>query len=272
MTYEPLTNLITALEKGTSLHISVVFLNHYGNAMTRRPISQSIHSTPVCNAAKQNPDGFASCRRCRDIVLRKCTNHKKPFGGLCVKGVYEYCHPVIRNHCVAAVIFVGNILTNDPKQHHRLQSTISPALLSTMESGFTSEEIIRTAKLVESYILLLLDQYGDTAENVPDSLIENIKAYLEENLLLDISMGQLAAFFGYNEKYLGRMFKKKTNQSIAQYCNQRRITIAMKALLSTQCSISEIAAQCGFNNVTYFNRLFKLQTGQTPQCFRESNI
>lgn len=270
MVHEKLSGLIEALEKGTKVHISVVFLNHYGNDMTRRPFSQSIHATAVCDAAKAVPGGRDSCIRCRNIVLEKCVRYKKSFGGLCAKGVYEYCRPVVKNGKVVAVVFVGNILMDNVHQRLKLRKHVKPSLLKTMERDFTEADCVRVANIMESYIVFLLEQYGDTMEQAFNSLIENIKIYIEEHLLQEISMEQMAAFFGYNEKYLGRLFKSKTGQSISEYCNIRRVSIAKKLLRNSRQRISEIAGQCGFNNVTYFNRIFKKVTGQSPQMYRDA--
>lgn len=271
MEHEKLSALIDALEKGTKVHISIVFLNHYGNDMTARPLTYSIHNTAVCNAAKSAPGGLDSCIRCRNIVLEKCIRYQKSFGGLCAKGVYEYCRPVIKDGIVVSVIFVGNILMDNVHQRLKLRQHVKTSLLKTMEQDFTVEECIRIANLIETYILFLLDLYGDTREKPFNSLIENIKTYIEENLLQEISMDNLASFFGYNKKYLGRLFKEKTGVSISEYCNNRRVSIAKKLLSNSSLHIADIAGQCGFNNVTYFNRAFKKITGLSPKGYRSRN-
>ena len=83
-------------------------------------------------------------------------------------------------------------------------------------------------------------------------------------------MTSLAATFNYNEKYLGRLFKAKTGQTISEYCNSRKIGNAKQLLKHSRLSISDIAAQTGFNNVTYFNRTFKKITGKSPQEYRRT--
>ena len=65
MMQDTLHDLICALEYGTKLHITVVFLEHYGNEKTRLPREHKIHDAPVCNAAKETPEGLSACLRCR---------------------------------------------------------------------------------------------------------------------------------------------------------------------------------------------------------------
>ena len=74
--------------------------------------------------------------------------------------------------------------------------------------------------------------------------------------------------FNYNEKYLGRLFKTKTGQTVDEYRNRKKVDIAKGLLKKSRLSITDIAGQSGFNNVTYFNRIFKRITGRTPQEYR----
>jgi len=268
MEHSKLTALIHSLEYGTKLHISIVFLGHYGNKETQLPPEQRIHTCPVCDTAKKTPEGFAACFRCRNTVLKWCIRHKRSFGGYCVKGVYEYCHPVVRGTEVPAVIFIGNILTGNPQQQHTLNKYVDQNLLQTMQADFTRQDCARTAGVLESYILFLLDRYGNTMEASTDALMENIKHYITENMLFEFSMADLSAVFNYNEKYLCRLFKEKNGRSIKEYCNTSKVEKAKNLIKSSNLRISEVATQSGFNNVTYFNRIFKKLTGLSPQEYR----
>jgi len=268
MEYSNLSNFISALEYGTNLHISVVFLNHYGNEKTRLPEEQTIHSCAVCNMAKNTPEGFVACFRCRNTVLKWCIQHKRALGGFCIKGVYEYCRPVVRGEEVLSVIFIGNILTDSEAQCFRLSKYFDESLLETMQTNFSEKACIQTADLLESYMLLLMDKYGDTLRQPTDALIENIKSYIAENLMYDFSMSDLSDVFNYNGKYLGRLFKSKTGCSIKEYCNTSKIEKAKTLLKSSQMQISEVSTKSGFNNVTYFSRVFRKLTGLSPQNYR----
>lgn len=82
-------------------------------------------------------------------------------------------------------------------------------------------------------------------------------------------LGAMAELFHYNPKYLGRRFKEKTGQSVSQYCNRRRLERAATLLSGSDGSVLRIATELGFNNVTYFNRLFKEHYGLTPTEYRK---
>jgi len=272
MSCDSLSALLSSLELGTKLHISVVFSEHFGNAQTMLPLSQRIHQCPVCDAAKSTPAGYAACLRCRNTVLRAVRQRQKSLSGFCVKGVYEYCHPVLRNGKTAAVIFVGNLLTDSRQQLSRLCAAVPDSLLASMEQHCTPEHCAQIAHTVDSYIQLLMEKYGDHTTSGTNDLIENVKAYIQEHLLYDFSMSQLSAAFGYNQKYLGRLFKSDTGQSIRQYCNTLKLKNAATLLRHTQLSITQIAAQAGYNNVTHFNRIFRQQFGISPGIYRKKGL
>ena len=264
-----LSDMITALEYGNQFHISVIMLNRCGNAKTRLPLHQRTHEIPICEAIKTDHKSYARCYRCREAVLRLATTRKKEFSGLCIHGVYEYCRPVLRENQVAAVIMIGNIYDGSAEQQRRLEKQNLLPMIPTMQHNYTREDYRRTADILESYISYLLDIYGERIPQTFDTAIEEIRHYIEENYHINFSIETLAKQYNYNEKYLGRLFKSRTGYSIREYCNIVRLRQAKKLLKTTKHSIAQIATQTGFNNVTYFNRVFKSSTQMSPVQYRQ---
>ena len=102
-----------------------------------------------------------------------------------------------------------------------------------------------------------------------DPLIENLKKYIEENLEYKIDLTHIAAIYHYNEKYLGRLFKRKMGKSLCEYVTERRLEMAKDLLLNTDYTVLSISEKSGFQNVTYFNRMFKVFLAYTPTEFRK---
>lgn len=267
MEHTTLSNLIEALERGTNMHICIAFLDKCGNRKTRCTDSQTIHDRPVCMAAKGLPKGLDFCYRCRTTVQKAVIRHKKSIAGLCVNGVYEYCRPVIYEDRVIGVIFIGNILTGDPAQRQRLEKRVGRDLLETMEQSFSPEDCVRIADILESYIVFLFAHYGIENDDF-DPLVENIKNYIRENLTYDFTMEELAAVFNYSPKYIGRIFKIKTGQTIKEYCNRVKVAQARRLLIETDLSVENVALQAGYSSATYFDRVFRKNTGFSPQEYR----
>lgn len=269
MEHATLSSLISALEKGNKMHIMVAFLNKCGNRKTKCDYNQTVHSRPVCRTIKKSPDGMTACYRCRMTVQKAVVRHRKPMAGFCTNGVYEYCRPVVHNDQVICVIFIGNILTDSEEQRRKLTARMDAELLETMEQNLTPADCVETADILASYITFLFDRYGIENKTF-DPLIENIKNYIHENQAYGISVEELAAAFNYAPKYLGRLFKSKTGQTVTEYGNRLKIRQAESLLAETDLSIERIAAQAGFNSGTYFDRVFRRITGLSPLMYRKS--
>ena len=78
----------------------------------------------------------------------------------------------------------------------------------------------------------------------------------------------MAKLFNYNPVYLGRVFKKETGTSTKEYANKKRIDYAKKPLNNNEMVISA-SQKVGFNNVTYFNSIFKKLAGITPSEYKK---
>lgn len=272
MEHAPLYELIQQIEYGTRLHIGVLFFKNYGNSACALPNRHAIHESPLCDTFKgERRNSFFRCVRCRNLALEKALTEKVPFGGLCVNGIYEYTHPLVINGEVAAIIFIGNILDRElglPKLRSRLGETALP--LATLEPDFSPEQCRKTAETLDRYIRFLLETYPDKA---PDEkpLIKNIKCYIEENLDFGTDIHRLAAAFHYHPRYLCRLFKKETGTALGEYLITRRLHRATALLRDTSRTVMEIATDVGFNNVTYFNKLFKAAFGITPTAYRRQH-
>ncbi len=269
MEHATLDTLLTALEKDRKVRICVIFHENIENPFLVRSTEHRSHASLVCKSIRKNHGGYQDCHRCRVLVSRILERTGKPICGCCPYGVYEYCSPVIYRDKVIGGIFIGNILRNDPRQLDRLGRQVDLALSATMERRYTDEDCRITAGIVSSYITLLLDVYG-VPEHKQDALSDKIRHYILENYAFDISVSKIARAFGYNEKYLGRLFKKQTGQTIVEYCNSLRIHEAKKLLATTDLAVSEIAGLAGFNNITYFNYVFGNSTQMSPSQYRES--
>lgn len=99
--------------------------------------------------------------------------------------------------------------------------------------------------------------------------------FIDSNYAEEISLEQAAAYIGFSKYHFTRLFKQYTNSTFYDYLCHKRVQAAQH-LLSTDTSITNIAFQTGFNNMTTFCRCFKKITNCTPteyrNKFRKENI
>ena len=93
-------------------------------------------------------------------------------------------------------------------------------------------------------------------------------AYIEHHFK-DITLKQLAEHFNFSSNYCSRMIKELTSESFTEIVLSIKFTKAKNLLESTTYPISQIATQCGFNNIEHFNRLFKKKFSKTPGQYRK---
>jgi AraC-like DNA-binding protein/mannose-6-phosphate isomerase-like protein (cupin superfamily) len=85
----------------------------------------------------------------------------------------------------------------------------------------------------------------------------------------NITLTSAASIANMEKSAFCRFFKEKTQKTFTQFLNELRIDIACDLLLKKEKSITEIAFECGFNNIANFYRQFKKITGKTPGEFVE---
>lgn len=85
----------------------------------------------------------------------------------------------------------------------------------------------------------------------------------------ELSVTFLAEQMRVSAGHLSHLFGEGADGSLIQYIHQQRVARAIEALGSNKLSVSEIAWACGFTDPGYFGRIFRKQTGLTPQAYRK---
>lgn len=112
-------------------------------------------------------------------------------------------------------------------------------------------------------------KYQTESININDP-IERIYAYLKKNFRKEIDLNKVSTHIGQNPSSVCRLFKQKTGKTIFTILNEIRIEYASKLLAISNLTNAQIAYECGFNNISYFNKVFKLLTGQTPTAYKNN--
>lgn len=94
--------------------------------------------------------------------------------------------------------------------------------------------------------------------------IAYIRRHFRENLTLE----EIAGAFGVTPNHFCKYFKKITGITFKAYLLQLRLEYAMKQLVQTQQSVTEICLDSGFNSPSYFTKAFKARFGKAPTAYR----
>lgn len=93
--------------------------------------------------------------------------------------------------------------------------------------------------------------------------------YIHKNFDKKITLEEIADHVNMSIVTFNRFIKKRTGKTFINYLNEIRVSYAARWLIEKDLSVSEIAYQCGFNNIANFNKIFKALKRCTPSEFRD---
>ena len=94
--------------------------------------------------------------------------------------------------------------------------------------------------------------------------------YIDEHYSDGVSLEEVADATGISRYYVSHLFKELMDNTFVGYVNELRLNHAAMLLVTTDYPIIEIASKSGFNNLSNFNRAFKMYFGKTPSTYRKS--
>lgn len=143
-------------------------------------------------------------------------------------------------------------------------------ILEAWDGGGLGPVLVKTTDLLRALRRLrgegLRASRADRSERAADAsaILDYLKAHFREPLSLE----ELAEKLGYSPTYLSRYFRKKTGRCLFEYVNARRVAEACALLKGTDKTVTEIAFEVGYNNLSFFNRYFRRLMDASPQEYR----
>lgn len=102
--------------------------------------------------------------------------------------------------------------------------------------------------------------------------LKGVLRYMRDNYDKQITLDDMSTAAGMSSKYFCRFFKEMTRKSPVEYLNTYRVEKAARKLISSDMNVTDIAYMCGFNDLSYFIKTFKIYKGVTPSKFRTLSI
>lgn len=164
---------------------------------------------------------------------------------------------------------------NSPAIHTELQQILLDIRDEYSSNSLLSEASIY-AKLINMFVLIgrnhtanseIFDvQVGKQKEYAEKFMY--ICEYIDSHCTEELSIEEVSALIGFSKYHFSRLFKQFTNTSFYKYLSQKRISYAENLLITSDITITDVAASSGFPSVSAFIRMFKIIKGYTPTEFR----
>lgn len=144
---------------------------------------------------------------------------------------------------------------------HKLENEKFDKLIEELKNGSIDKKsgLIEIIELVRSVTDIKVNDFP---------IVDEIERIIQENIQSDLSLEEIAKKVGISQSYMRCRFKKATGVSVNKYKNALKITLAKKMIVNTDKSITDIAMECGFNNMWYFSERFVKSEGVTPTEYR----
>lgn len=153
--------------------------------------------------------------------------------------------------------------------------SIKPRLLELSQmSGFCSVmellSILHDLSVSRNMKTLTTLTFANEHTTYDSRRIEKAFEYMRNNYEKEISLEDIAKIVNMTVVSFSRFIKKRTGKTFIDSLNDIRLGHASRLLIDTRLSIAEVSYRCGYNNLSYFNRIFKKKHNYTPKEFREN--
>ena len=129
-------------------------------------------------------------------------------------------------------------------------------------------EILHTLAKAKDYTILNADGFAFEAEPQDSAKVDIIFKHVSQNYKEHISLDEIADKVSMTVPAFCRYFKKVTGKTFTKFVNEYRVVHATKLLSESQLSITDVSFECGFNNFSHFNKVFKEFTGKSASKYR----
>jgi AraC-like DNA-binding protein len=162
-------------------------------------------------------------------------------------------------------------------EFHGATADEATGLILAMERQSSFERFLQLLRLLHLFAAsdekrpLASPAYSPSLKERDISRLDLVLGYLRKNKNGSVTLDEAAAVAKMSPKSFCRFFKANTGKTLVDYLHELRIGEACRLLLETDATISEIAFECGFNNLSNFNRRFRERKGMSPREYRRHN-
>lgn len=161
----------------------------------------------------------------------------------------DYCHTAL----LQTSIHPYHILKQAGSIRVKIEDMTSLARLEQMPS-----------EICHKYCLLVKNYANPDYSRLTKEMITYIQLHLEE----DLSLSSLAEYFHKNPSVLSNAFSKETGQTLTNFVHQTRIQESLRLFHTTDMSVSQVATAVGYQDFSYFSKVFSKHVGVSPREYR----
>ena len=264
-----------------------------------KPVTQHSKCCTFCNMVRSNSSCRVLCERCDSRGGLEAARTHAPYIYTCHSGIIDFAIPIIYNGSYLGAILAGQVLPADDASAS-LEQIYSDAKANALRTGkyfeayralprMKLEQVIPISemlfKVCTLYLEVELNKLVSAVPDAPDETQEspdhrdNIPAaknvllpvydYIDKNIFQPLSLSHVASECNISANYLSRLFRKYNHMTFSQFVNLKKVEYAKNLLIFTDMSVQDIAMKLGYNDCSYFIKVFRSFTNVSPKVFQQ---
>lgn len=186
---------------------------------------------------------------------------------------FDYTQVNFLNPLFDKKIIFATAIKKGERKHDEIKAIVERIITSYEEKKYGFQLEIKGLFYQLFYILFSEGYVTRIAEKSAKSIqrqiaIKNVLNYIIENYNRELTTEKLAKIVGYSEYHFIRFFKEQTGRTCKDYVNTIRLEKAASLLIDSSLSITEIAFEVGYNDLSYFIKVFRSKYGIPPHRYR----
>jgi AraC-like DNA-binding protein/ligand-binding sensor protein len=246
----------------------------YHETLRRRATQQSVIAGQIALLREQHPEGGPlpgyplDKERMLLTALRRGDSEagKKALDELL--GVLFYANPdhfnYIRFRAIELVVLLSRIAIAPGSGDTVLLETNNRYLKQIQEV----ENVAELTDALHSIVETLAERIFSFQGVRHAAALQKAERYIHENFTRKISLNEIAEISGLSAPYFSTIFREEMGENLSSYLNRLRVERAGRLLVETSQSLTEIAGACGFEDQSWFSKIFKSYTGTSPGKYR----
>ncbi|MBO9606019.1 MAG: helix-turn-helix domain-containing protein [Paenibacillaceae bacterium] len=159
--------------------------------------------------------------------------------------------------------------------HERIEmKTLLDHIVMEFQAKKLGYRIVTKTRLIELFVFLsrccAASLSGDRAVRADDSMLLHISEFIARHYAEPLTLAQVSRMCGLSASAFSAKFKQHTGRTFIEYRNGVRVQQAMRLIAETDRKMLAIAQEVGFDDLSFFNKLFKQTTGLSPGDYRRT--
>jgi AraC family transcriptional activator of pobA len=223
----------------------------------------------ICLIAPNQAHSYEGLEKTEGIIFLFCQDfYVEEFSFLRLLNVFSCTSKLTMNICNPCV----NLADKEFSRIADLIKSINQEYENFTPSNNSSQIIRSLLNIMLLKLTVIYDANSEISDNADSQLIHELSRIVDSYFYKEHNIGFYTTALNVSEKHLNDICNRNFNCGLKKILLDRLMQEARKLLLSSKLSVSEISYKLNFEDNSYFNKVFKKQTGLTPKRFRDIHI